>query len=361
MGSLINQVINRLPPEKRKAYLLRPQSTLTSQGLVERVLESEGITREMIQAQQQKLSLIQRLLPASDEIRQEIAKQEDKLMDAEFFGLISRLAEAAAAAGDENSARQLVELQRSMLPLTTAGRELQEQSKEIEAAIASLQEAGDNLTREKLLELVVSAPSELRLQALVSLARPGMDYQFFQLLTDRIDRARGDGRARLIELREELLQLTREIDQQMERRRLASRQQLDEILKAPDITVALQQNLETVDDYFLQELNQAMQSARQAGDLEKIGKLQKIVELLQSLSAPPPEVAFIGELVEAESDQARRALLESNKDKITPEFMSALANIVAQVNESDDQELAERMKAVHRQVLRYSMQANLGM
>lgn len=361
MGSLINQVINRLPPEKRKAYLLRPQSTLTSQGLVERVLESEGITREMIQAQQQKLSLIQRLLPASDEIRQEIAKQEDKLMDAEFFGLISRLAEAAAAAGDENSARQLVELQRSMLPLTTAGRELQEQSKEIEAAIASLQEAGDNLTREKLLELVVSAPSELRLQALVSLARPGMDYQFFQLLTDRIDRARGDGRARLIELREKLLQLTREIDQQMERRRLASRQQLDEILKAPDITVALQQNLETVDDYFLQELNQAMQSARQAGDLEKIGKLQKIVELLQSLSAPPPEVAFIGELVEAESDQARRALLESNKDKITPEFMSALANIVAQVNESDDQELAERMKAVHRQVLRYSMQANLGM
>ena len=103
-----------------------------------------------------------------------------------------------------------------------------------------------------------------------------------------------------------------------------------------------------------------MQSARQSGDLEKIGKLQKIVELLQSLSAPPPEVAFIGELVEAESDENRRALLENNKDKITPEFMSALANIVAQVEDSDDKELAERMKAVHRQVLRYSMQANLG-
>ena len=58
-----------------------------------------------------------------------------------------------------------------------------------------------------------------------------MDYQFFQLLTDRIDRARGDGRARLIELRDKLLELTREIDQQMEKRRIAARQQLDETLK----------------------------------------------------------------------------------------------------------------------------------
>ena len=166
-------------------------------------------------------------------------------------------------------------------------------------------------------------------------------------------------KARLIELRDKLLELTREIDRQMEKRRIAARQQLDEILKAPDVTEALQQNLQTVDDYFLQELNQAMQSARQSGDLEKIGKLQKIVELLQSLSAPPPEVAFIGELVEAESDENRRALLENNKDR-SRRFMSALANIVAQVEDSDDKELAERMKAVHRQVLRYSMQANLG-
>lgn len=361
MGGLINQVVNRLPPEKRKAYLLQPQSTLTLQGLIERVLEAEGITREMIQSQQQKLNLIQRLLPASDDVRQEIAKQEDKLMDEEFFALLSRIAESAAAAGDENSARQLVELQQSLLPLTTTGRELQEQSREIEAAIASLQEAGENLTRDKLLDLVMNAPTETRLEALVSLARAGLDYQFFQLLSDRIDRARGDGRARLIELREKLLLLTREIDQQVERRRAIARQLLDEILKSPDVSASLQKNIQAVDEFFLQELNLALQSASQVGDLERIGKLQKIVELLQSLSAPPPEVAFIGELVEAENDDARQALLENNKEKITPEFISALTNIVSQVEESEDQELALRMKAVHRQVLRHSMQVNLGL
>jgi hypothetical protein len=43
-------------PKKRKGYLLAA-SMLTFQGLVERVLEVDGITREMIQAQQAKLNL----------------------------------------------------------------------------------------------------------------------------------------------------------------------------------------------------------------------------------------------------------------------------------------------------------------
>jgi hypothetical protein len=359
MGGLINQVVNRLPPEKRKAYLLRPQSTLTMQGLVERVLEADGITREMIQAQQQKLNLIQRLMSASSDARDDIIKQDDKLIDAEFFALFNRVIEAAAASGDEESARQLVDLQQSLLSNSTTGKEIQEQSREVEAAIASLQEAGQELTREKLLDLVVNAPTETRLQALVSLARPGMDYQFFQLLSERIDQAKEDDRTRLIELREKLLQLTREVDQQVERRRAGARQLLEEILTSPDVGQALEQNLPAIDDFFLAELNVAMEAARKSGDLEKISRLQQIVERLQSFSAPPPEVAFIGELLEAESDEARNQLLEQNKDRITPEFISTLTSIVSQVEANEDKELAARMKALHRQVLRFSMQANL--
>jgi hypothetical protein len=92
IGGLINQVINKLPFDKRKAYLLQPQSSLTLQGLVERILEKDGITREMIQAQQSRLDLIQRLVTAKDdEVRVAIAKQEDKLIDASFFSLLRRL------------------------------------------------------------------------------------------------------------------------------------------------------------------------------------------------------------------------------------------------------------------------------
>lgn len=358
-GSLIKQVVNNLPQEKRKGYLFQPQTTLTMQGLVERILEADGITREMIQAQQQKLNLIQRLLSARPEAREEIARQEDQLIDAEFFALISRIAEAALASGDQNGARQLAELQRTLLPITTFGKELQEQSQEIEAAVASLQQAGEGLTREKLLELIITAPSETRLQALVSLARPGLDYQFFQLLSDRIDRARGDGRARLIEIREKLLELTREIDQQVQLRQQAARDFLEELLKSPNPVQALQENLPAVDNYFVQELNSALQSARQAGDLERSAKLQQMFELLQSLSAEPPELAFLEDLIDASDTQARRKLLEANQDKITPEFLDALTSIISRVEASEDSELVERIKTIHREALRYSMELKL--
>lgn len=359
IGSLINQVVNRLPQERRKGYLLQPQETLTMQGLVERVLEADGITREMIQEQQKKLNLIQRLLTASSDAREEIAKQEDALIDAEFFSLIGRIAEAALGSGDQAGAQQLAELQQALLPVTTFGRELQDQTREIEAAVAALQEVGEKLTREDLLDLVVKSPNDTRLRAYVSLARPGMDYEFFRLLSDRIERARGDGRARLISIREKLLEYTQAADQQVARRQAAARQLLQSILQAEDSIQALEQNLDAVDEFFLQELNASIQAARDQGDLERIAKLQHLVEYVKSLSAAPPEVEFIEALLEEQDPAARRKLLEENQEKVTDELISALTNIVAQVNEEQDRDLAAQIKDLHRQVLRFSMEKNL--
>jgi hypothetical protein len=61
IGGLINQAVNRLPADKRKGYLLTPQAHLTMQGLIERILEADGITKEMIKAQQDKLDFLQKL------------------------------------------------------------------------------------------------------------------------------------------------------------------------------------------------------------------------------------------------------------------------------------------------------------
>lgn len=359
VGSLINQVVNNLPQEKRKGYLFRPQTVLTMQGLVERVLEADGITKEMIQAQQQKLNLLQRLVNASPDVRAEIAKQEDKLIDGEFFSLLNRLIETSMVSGDQESSQRLTELQKSLLPITTFGRQLQEQSKEVEAAVASLREAGQSLTRETLLKIVMEAPNETRLRALVSLARPGMDYNFFQLLSERIDRARGDGRGRLVDLREKLLNLTREVDQQVEARSAQAHQLLESILEAEDIGEVMLQSLPAVDEFFLQALNASLEKADKEGDQELLSRLQKIVDVLQQVSEAPPEVALIEELLEAPDDQARRQLMEANQEKITPEFLDALTNIVSQVQSGEDKELAERMKSLHRLALRFSMEANL--
>jgi hypothetical protein len=356
IGSLINQVLSKLPQEKRKGYLLNPQSTLTMQGLVERVLQADGITREMIQAQQQRLGLIQRLMNASEDARTELAQQEDTLIDAEFFGLLRRLIDASLMGGDQESARQLTQLQESLLPVTTFGRQLQSQAQEIEAVIKELQAAGKDLPREKLLELVIDAKTETRLRALVSLARFRMDYAFFQLLSERIDRARSDGRDRLVALREKLLEMTREIDQQLAERAQESRNLLNSIAQADNVSEAMMQNLSVVDEFFLQELDSAMQAARKQGDLVKLGKYQEVVDVLQQASAPPPEVTLIEELLDASDDNTRRKLLEEHRTEITPEFLDALSNIAAQAQSSDDKELIDSIQALNRLALRFSME-----
>ena len=64
IGALINQVMSELPQEKRLGYLLSPKTTLTMQGLLESILEADGITREMLDEQQKRISLIQRCPPS---------------------------------------------------------------------------------------------------------------------------------------------------------------------------------------------------------------------------------------------------------------------------------------------------------
>ncbi len=72
MGPMLNQVMNALPQEKRKGYLLRPQTMLSMQHMVERILEGDGITKEMIADQQKKVDLIRRLMTTPAEEREKL-------------------------------------------------------------------------------------------------------------------------------------------------------------------------------------------------------------------------------------------------------------------------------------------------
>lgn len=361
LGSLINQVVNNLPAEKRKAYLFTPQAHLTMQGLVERVLEADGITKEMIQAQQDKLDFLQRLSTTTDEeARLKMVQENENLVDADLFNLLTRLMQTAAATGDQESVAQLEEIQNLLVVNTEFGKQIQQQSDEVQAAVESLQAAGQELTREKLVDLVIESPNEIRLSALVSLARPGMDYEFFQILSQRIDETSGEEHERLSNLREQLLALTEQIDEQVKLRSAAAKQLLNEILEAEDFDQAIQQHAPELDEFFVQAVQQALEEARKAGDLDKSAKLSQLEEIIRQATAQPPEIEFLEELLEAADEATRQELIESNKEKITPEFFQMLSGLMNQVSEtSQDPELVEKVKAVNRQVLRFSMQSSL--
>jgi uncharacterized protein YutE (UPF0331/DUF86 family) len=360
IGPLITRITNSLPQEKRKAYLLQPQAMLTMQTMVERILEADGITKEMIRAQQDRMDILQRLANASDETIAEMAAQQDALFDSDFFNLLNRLIETSAVNGDQQSAVRLSDLQKKLLEKTTFGKQVQEQSKDVEAAIQMLQSAGKSLTREKLLEMVMKAPNETQLSVLASLGRPGMDYEFFQLLSEKIDRARADGRERLIKLRDQLLDMTRAIDKQMEQRSLQARKNLAAILQAPDVRQAMSQNLAVVDEFFVQVFNEEMETARKAGDLERISKLKQVEEVVDKASTPPPEVALIQQLLEAAtSDGELNKQIEVHKSEITPEFMDILSSLLVRTEAGEDVELKARMNKVFGAALRVTMSANL--
>jgi hypothetical protein len=173
-----------------------------------------------------------------------------------------------------------------------------------------------------------------------------------------MENAADDQRGRMEKTRQNLLEWTRQVDQQLEQRAQATRELINEVIESDNVQEAMMEALPAVDEFFLNELNAVQEAARKAGDLDRLGKLQKMIEVLQQASAPPPEVALIEDLLEAEDDQARRALLEEHKDEITPEFLSSLASIASQVEGGEDQELAGRVKALNRMVVRFSMEQN---
>jgi len=361
IGGMINQAVNRLPAEKRKGYLLTPQAQLTMQSLIERVLEEDGITKEMIKAQQDKLDFLQKLSATGDEnARIALIKENEDLIDAELFSILGRLIETAAGTGEQESAQQLEAIQNLLVENTDYGQEIRQQSAEVQAAIESLQAAGQDLTREKLLELIIEAPNDIRLSALVSLARPGIDYTFYQQLTDRIDAAEGEEKDRLEALRDKLLELTSQLDEQVELKAKQAHELLDKIMQAEDVMQAIQVNAAQIDEFFVQAVQDELEKARESGDLEKSAKLNQIEQTLREAMAQPPEVEFLQEMTEAPDDEAREKMLDENPDKITPELFQMLSGLMNQVAESgQDEQLVEKLKLINRQVLRHSMRSNI--
>lgn len=361
IGPLINQVVNKLPLEKRKAYILRPQSMLTFQTMVERILEGDGISKQMIDDQQKRLALLQRLLSIqSAESRLEIIKQEEALIDESFFSMFSRLMEATLAQGDERSARALAAIQKELVENTAAGKKIQDQSREAQEVIKTLQDASkDGLTREKLVGIFIdSADSDVRLSTLVSVVRSGLDYTFFQLLTDKINTYDAEKKTKLEGMRTKLLGWVKEIDDQRQLQMAQTRKLLDAILASPNPGEAIKEHLGEVDEYFLQLVEQDLKSARAAADLNRIAKLQKINSVIEEASAPPPEIAFIEQLLDLNTYDERLAMMQSRPEMVTPEFTQMLSGLIAQTEaQNQPEDLVAKLKEINRIAIRLTMMA----
>ncbi|GAB4426661.1 MAG: CpXC domain-containing protein [Anaerolineales bacterium] len=366
IGPLIKKVTERLPAEKRKAYLFKPQANLTYESMVETILGKDGITPEMIKEQKERVSLVERLIQASGpDVRSELIKQNAEIIDDQFFALFSHLTQSATGSGQESIAKQMADIQKQLLEETEFGRGLQESVQELEAASKSLQEAGKGLTREKLLDLVIEAPNEARIRAYVSLVRQGMDYVFFQNLSEKIEAASGEEKEKLEALREKLLEFTNEIDRQMEEQMKEAQALIDELLQQDDIQKATRENINRFTQETVNLVQVMLRQASEQNEYERMGKLQKIIEVLQEASAPPPEVAFIEQLLEAPDEATIEKMLQENEAKLNEDFISTLGGLMAQIEQTgqgnpEAKAIAEKLESVYKIALRISMKKQMG-
>lgn len=358
LGRLTNQAIDSLPAESRKGYLLQPQAVLTLQSLIERVLAEDGVTKEDLDAQRAKIRLFEDLLKAPEDSLEEFVEKHDPELDEQFYQLAALSLQSAT---DEPALAAATQRLEAVLKLSSYGKQLAAREQELRAAAESLREAGEDLTREKLLELLVDANSDDRVEAIVSLARPGLDYSFFQLLTEQIDQAEGEESKRLEALRQRLLELTEEIDKAQEARLARVTNLIGSIAQSDDMDEAIQAALPAIDELFMAILQANIRGAEESDDQELLSKLKEIEAKLNEaiLESLPPNLRIAQEILETEDEEEAQRILDSSAELIDEQLLGALMSTSQRLEEANDKDGAERLRRLHRHAMRLSMRSKI--
>jgi hypothetical protein len=352
IGDMTNRVMSSLPAEQRKGYLLRPRSFLRLEGMVEAILEADGITPEMLQSQRAKSALLNRLLQAtSDDARKVIAQENEEQIDYEFFQILTLNIELAQAGGQAETAGRLLSLRKQLLDWTSAGRQ-------VAASEEAIKELGTKVTREGLLQKLVDAAlagEQTKIETMVRVARPAIDYIFYQQLTGRIEAAEKARKTQEAEtlsaLRESILNLTARIDAELQQAAEKAAHLLQKILRSDDLEKAVHANLNQIDDLFMNALVMNLQAAEQTGQSADIEKLRQISEIIMELiqESQPSEIQLINRLMTAEYPDGTQALLDENHEQINAQLLEIMRLVEEDLQENGRDEFAYRLAQIREQ------------
>jgi len=340
IGELTQGLMRNLPPEQRKGYFLNPRQFINRESLMDAILGTMGISQEDLDRQRKKLDFLERLTVMADDPKglQMMIKGQDGMLDQEFFALISTRVAQAQAVGDEKAAERLTLLRESLIPVTTYGQRLARQR----AAVDSL---GEVTSPEQLLDKLAAADLE-EATAMAVVARPLLDYAFFQALTARVDAATGAEKERLTKLRDHLVDVTQTLDEATRSQMREAAELLQHILQSPDPREALRENIAELDDVFMSVLALNMQEAEKRGAKDALERLNEVYEEIQALvqESLPPEMRLVNDLLAADYPEDTRSMLKSRRAELTPEVLSLMEELAASLAESDEPEASETAK-----------------
>lgn len=338
IGDLMNSLTNELPKDQFKAYMFSPKRALTMNGLIEQILEADGITPEMMAQQRARVEMIQEMVEADSlETLSGLIREHDDEIDMQFFQTLSLMAQRIMSQGPQDIAEAMLQVQEALIQYSTFGKEIaarQEQQQAMVQAVANDIEAlGEGAERTDFIDLALQyGVEDERLQALVGLVRPAFDYQLLQEFSLKIEAATEEERPALEAVRDRLVQLTQVIDAQARQSMQQTAQILQQILESPDPAAMLEANVQILDEQFMSILAANLQEAEKRGNTAVVAQLQQVyqkaVELLQSQMSP--ELRLINELLSIEDDAELTARLQLESQNYGAELMD-LVNGVEQM------------------------------
>ena len=347
IGNLTSTVMDRLPVEERKGYLLQPQVMITMESLVNKILEVDGVTPEMMEEQKAKADLLQRMIDATSEGTLEaIIKENDAAIDNYLLRMLAMNLEMAQSMRRTDHITKLLSLRTKLMDLSSEGREAKGRGEVLDALRA-------DPTRDTLLKLLVQASDEETRELLVVYGRPLLDYLFFQSLTARIDAAPNeDERERLTALRSEILDIRDRLDEQTRALYEERTTLLRDLLLSDDPATLARRRFQEMDRVFLNLLTTNLEQARSAGENEAVRALEGILNLTMRLMEEtlPPELQLFNRLMTTEDEAEIDKLLEENRDLVTEQMVAFMEGAGSDLRQEESEAAADHLASVLQKV-----------
>ena len=352
IGRLVRQAVDGTPQEKRRAYMFQPQAVLSMQMFMENILETEGITKEMIARQRKQSELLRKLANADKDVRDYLLKDNLALIDETFLSMLQAIMEQASQMNDSGQLVKLSNLRAKLMTDTPAGRQMEKQQLAIHKFNQAAKKQG-GLSAELLLEHVLAnRDDDAVVDAIVMTGQGALRYNFFSLFTEEIEKEEKAGRMpeakRLSDLRARLLKIYDQIQQQTRQVMTQAAETLDAILQAPDLATAVRANFDRFDDAFMYYLASRIAQADQQGQTDLVKTLQDVHSLIvqEAEGQVPPEIQLLNAMLETESDQERAQILEEHPELVSEEILEVLAVVQDQVVQSGQDELNGRLETI---------------
>jgi hypothetical protein len=352
-GQLTRQLMDAIPQEERKGYLFQPETFITMENIVKRVLELEGVTDEDMQRSQHQREFLDKFLSALEEEWPALVEENEALLDENFFGLLQYTMQVIAMSGASGDDFGKVEKGYTYLIENTAVGRLLTKRTEVVRAFA------DDPTQASLLEAMIAAPDEETVEVLVQSGLSLMDYAFFQQLVYRIEATEDpQEKAHLTHLRRQILEIRDAIMEASDNVARSRAQLLEKLLNTEDPLKMARSYLSELDDTFALVLRSELTAARNRGDKQSVEALQRIAAVLNQVTEEhmPPEIVLARRLMMATTDEQAHTILKNNQQMLQPQFFQFLENIEATSREQGETQTAEQLARIRALARQYAPQ-----